>query len=81
MSVYYGSLLLYLIDCRTSIARTLADGTGADVSDILVLKQEVFSIGFGFQCLNVTVRVLGPTRECIVCTPYVLVAIVTCAEV
>ena len=64
----YRSLLLYLIVCRTSIARTLADGTGADFSDILVLEQEIFSIGFGFRCLNVTVRVLGPTRKCIVCT-------------
>ena len=49
--------------CRTSIARTLADGTGADFSDILVLKQEIYSIGFGFKCLNVTVRVFGPTRK------------------
>ena len=58
---------MLLFHCRTAIANILADGTGADFSDILILKQEVFSIGFGFQCLNVTVRVLGPTRKYKVC--------------
>lgn len=62
--------MAFVLDCRTSIARTLADGTGADFSDILVLEQEIYSIGFGFRCLNVTVRVLGPTRKCKVYTQY-----------
>ena len=66
------------LDCRTSIARTLADGTGADFSDILVLKQEIYSIGFGFRCLNVTVRVLGPTRKYKVNTLYKHMCTSTC---
>lgn len=38
---------------------------GVDSTDILVLNQEVVDIGFGFQCVDMTMRVLGPTCELI----------------
>jgi Holliday junction resolvasome RuvABC DNA-binding subunit len=36
---------------------------GVDPTDIIVLNQEVVGIGFGFQCVNVTMRVLAPSSE------------------
>lgn len=34
-----------------------------DPTDIVVLNQEVVRLGFGFTCVDVSMRVLGPNRE------------------
>ena len=55
-----------IVFCRTQLTSMLASEIdGVDSTDILVLNQEVVNIGFGFQCVDVTMRVLGPTRELI----------------
>lgn len=49
---------------RTSLAVKLADEIDAlDPTDILVLNQEVLKVEFGFNCVDISVRVLGSTRK------------------
>lgn len=51
---------------RTQLTGLLANEIeGVDSVDIIVLNQQVVSIGFGFNCVDVSMRVLGPTSELI----------------
>ncbi len=36
---------------------------GVDTTDIIVLNQEVPNVGFGVTCVDVSVRVLGPSSK------------------
>ena len=48
---------------RSQIALTLTEGSNIDPTDVLVLSQTISPLGFGFNCVNVSARVLGDTRK------------------
>lgn len=49
---------------RTTLAATLAGEIDeVDSTDIVILNQEIVRLGFGFSCVDVSMRVLGPSCE------------------
>lgn len=49
---------------RTALTTELANEVaGVESTDIIVLNQGIVRLGFGFSCVDVSMRVLGPTRE------------------
>lgn len=55
---------MHIFFYRTALTSMLADEIdNVDPTDIIVLNQEVVDVGSGVTCLDVSMRVLGSTRE------------------